>query len=152
METLRQATLRFRALKSEQPQIVQAPCDLPVMPLLVADPSYEWGQAFGIQFKKNRRALVRTIIRAVCDHYKLSLTDMLSRRKTKGVIRPRQVAIYLAKELTLASLPEIGRVFDRDHTTILHAVRAIPVYAENDPKLAEDIARLRAGLESTDEF
>jgi chromosomal replication initiator protein len=72
----------------------------------------------------------------------------LSSRRTANVVRPRQVAMYLAKTLTLRSLPEIGRRFGgRDHTTVLHAVRKIENLVSNDTSLAEEIELLKRQLQ-----
>jgi chromosomal replication initiator protein len=72
----------------------------------------------------------------------------LSSRRTANVVRPRQVAMYLAKILTLRSLPEIGRRFGgRDHTTVLHAVRKIEALAANDSALADEIEALKRQLQ-----
>jgi len=73
---------------------------------------------------------------------------LLSSRRTANVVRPRQVAMYLAKILTLRSLPEIGRRFGgRDHTTVLHAVRKIESLAGNDNAFAEEIEALKRQLQ-----
>jgi chromosomal replication initiator protein len=72
---------------------------------------------------------------------------MLSSRRTANVVRPRQIAMYLAKTLTLRSLPEIGRRFGgRDHTTVLHAVRKIETLADGDKALSEEIEILKRML------
>jgi chromosomal replication initiator protein len=72
----------------------------------------------------------------------------LSSRRTANVVRPRQVAMYLAKQLTLRSLPEIGRRFGgRDHTTVLHAVRKIENLVHTDTSLAEEIEILKRQLQ-----
>ena len=77
--------------------------------------------------------------------YNVSRADLLSSRRTANVVRPRQIAMYLAKTLTLRSLPEIGRRFGgRDHTTVLHAVRKIENLVGNDNVLAEEIELLEA--------
>lgn len=69
---------------------------------------------------------VEKIQRAVCEHFGVSIVDLVSSRRTQPIVRYRQIAMYLAKKLTTRSLPEIGRRFrGRDHTTILHAVRQI---------------------------
>lgn len=85
---------------------------------------------------------IDVIQRVVLKRYpKVTRADMLSARRTKDVVRPRQIAMYLAKMLTPKSLPEIGRGFGgRDHTTILHAVRKIARLVEEDAELAADIA------------
>ena len=78
----------------------------------------------------------------------MSRGDLLSSRRTANVVRPRQVAMYLAKTLTLRSLPEIGRRFGgRDHTTVLHAVRKIENLVGADSSLAEEIESLKRQLQ-----
>ena len=82
------------------------------------------------------------------DRYNVSRADLLSSRRTANVVRPRQVAMYLAKTLTLRSLPEIGRRFGgRDHTTVLHAVRKIEGLVSNDAMLADEIEVLKRQLQ-----
>ena len=84
----------------------------------------------------------------VARQYNVSRADLLSSRRTANVVRPRQVAMYLAKTLTLRSLPEIGRRFGgRDHTTVLHAVRKIENLVSNDVSLAEEIEQLKRQLQ-----
>lgn len=87
---------------------------------------------------------IESIQRAVAQHYRLSRQDLISARRTQAIVRPRQIAMYLAKQMTLRSLPEIGRRFgNRDHTTVLHAVRKIEsLLAEND-EMAREVADLR---------
>jgi chromosomal replication initiator protein len=88
------------------------------------------------------------IQRVVARQYNVSRSDLLSSRRTANVVRPRQVAMYLAKTLTLRSLPEIGRRFGgRDHTTVLHAVRKIEGLVGNDMALAEEIEILKRQLQ-----
>ncbi|MCK9516569.1 MAG: chromosomal replication initiator protein DnaA [Ottowia sp.] len=75
---------------------------------------------------QNRLISVESIQKTVADYYKIKVSDMYSRRRPASIARPRQIAMYLAKELTQKSLPEIGDLFGgRDHTTVLHAVRKI---------------------------
>ncbi len=91
---------------------------------------------------------VRCIIRVVAEDYGVSCTDVLSARRTACLVRPRQVACYIARTLTLRSLPDIGRRFGgRDHTTILHAFRKIEALIKTDSELASRVARLRAMIE-----
>src|SRR5205814_1301683 len=79
-----------------------------------------------IRPQEPKRIKIEDIQRVVARQYNVSRSDLLSSRRTANVVRPRQVAMYLAKTLTLRSLPEIGRRFGgRDHTTVLHAVRKI---------------------------
>jgi chromosomal replication initiator protein len=74
---------------------------------------------------------------------------MLSARRARSVARPRQIAMYLSKQLTTRSLPEIGRKFGgRDHTTVIHAVRKIEQLRDEDPALDEDVDLLRRMLEN----
>ena len=78
----------------------------------------------------------------------MSRADILSSRRTAVVVKPRQVAMYLAKTLTMRSLPEIGRRFGgRDHTTVLHAVRKIEGLSQTDGALREEIELLKRMLQ-----
>jgi chromosomal replication initiator protein len=87
------------------------------------------------------------IQQAVCLHFRLRMSEMLSHRRELRVARPRQVAMYLAREMTPLSLPQIARRFDnRDHTTVLHACRLIPKLAADDSALAIAIADVRAAV------
>jgi chromosomal replication initiator protein len=94
-----------------------------------------------------KRIKIEDIQRTVARHYNVSRADMLSSRRTANVVRPRQVAMYLAKLLTLRSLPEIGRRFGgRDHTTVLHAVRKIENLSGHDQGLADELDLLKRML------
>ncbi len=91
-----------------------------------------------------RRIRVEDILRIVAKHYGVTRSDLLSSRRTANVVRPRQIAMYLAKTLTLRSLPEIGRrLGGRDHTTVLHAVRKIDANVAADKALAEEVEVLK---------
>ncbi len=91
-----------------------------------------------------RRITIEDIQKRVAEHYGLRMADMLSARRARAVARPRQVAMYLAKQLTPRSLPEIGRKFGgRDHTTVMHAIRRIDELRAVDAVLNEDIDQLR---------
>ena len=97
-----------------------------------------------IRSKEPRRVKVEEILKLVSSHYNVSRQDILSSRRTAIVVKPRQVAMYLAKTLTLRSLPEIGRRFGgRDHTTVLHAVRKIEALTDKDGGLREEIELLK---------
>ena len=97
----------------------------------------------------DRRVTIDEIQKRVAEHYNIRLADMSSSRRARAVARPRQVAMYLAKQLTQRSLPEIGRKFGgRDHTTVMHAVRKIEELSISDRALAESIELLRRMLES----
>jgi chromosomal replication initiator protein len=95
-----------------------------------------------------KRVKIEDIQRTVARQYNVSRADLLSSRRTANVVRPRQIAMYLAKTLTLRSLPEIGRRFGgRDHTTVLHAVRKIEGLVDSDTTLAEEIELLKRLLQ-----
>ena len=97
----------------------------------------------------DRRITIEEIQRKVSEHWNIRLTDMSSARRARNVARPRQVAMYLAKQLTSRSLPEIGRKFgNRDHTTVMHAVARVSELMERDAAFAEDVELLRRMLES----
>ncbi len=96
-----------------------------------------------------RRVTVDEIQRRVAEHFNIRLGEMTSDRRARAVARPRQVAMYLTKQLTTRSLPEIGRKFGgRDHTTVIHAVRKIEELKQTDPALAEDVELLRRMLQN----
>lgn len=82
---------------------------------------------------------IAAIQRAVAEHFGLSLDRMLCSRRLREFTRPRQLAMYLACELTHASMPQIGRSFDRDHTTVLHARRLVPELASKHAEIAKAI-------------
>jgi chromosomal replication initiator protein len=101
-----------------------------------------------IRPQEPKRVKIEDIQRIVARQYNVSRSDLLSSRRTANVVRPRQIAMYLAKTLTLRSLPEIGRRFGgRDHTTVLHAVRKIEGLVGNDNMLAEEIELLKRLLQ-----
>jgi hypothetical protein len=85
---------------------------------------------------------IKPVIRTVARYYGVSLTDLLSCRRSRSVARFRHVAMYLAKELTRLSLPAIGRVLDRDHSTVLHGCRKIATLRLEDSKLDAEIREL----------
>lgn len=91
-----------------------------------------------------KRIRIEEIQRVVARHYNVSKQDLLSNRRTRTIVKPRQVAMYLAKMLTPRSLPEIGRRFGgRDHTTVLHAVRKIEDLVGGDQQLAKELELLK---------
>jgi len=101
-----------------------------------------------IRPQEPKRVKIEDIQRIVARQYNVSRADLLSSRRTANVVRPRQVAMYLAKTLTLRSLPEIGRRFGgRDHTTVLHAVRKIENLVGSDTMLADEIEVLKRQLQ-----
>jgi chromosomal replication initiator protein len=97
----------------------------------------------------DRRVTIEEIQKRVAEHFNIRIADMHSARGARIVARPRQVAMYLAKQLTSRSLPEIGRKFGgRDHTTVMHAVRKIEELRAKDASFAEDVDLLRRMLET----
>ncbi|MDP6774115.1 MAG: helix-turn-helix domain-containing protein, partial [Rhodospirillales bacterium] len=96
----------------------------------------------------DRRITIDEIQKSVAAHFNIRISDMHSARRARSVARPRQVAMYLSKQLTARSLPEIGRKFGgRDHTTVMHAVRKVDELREHDSNFAEDVDLLRRMLE-----
>ncbi len=96
----------------------------------------------------DRRVTIEEIQKKVAAHFNIRTSDMHSARRARSVARPRQVAMYLAKQLTSRSLPEIGRKFGgRDHTTVMHAVKKVEELRERDASFAEDVELLRRMLE-----
>jgi len=96
-----------------------------------------------------RRVTIEDIQRKVAEHFNVRLSDMHSVRRARSVARPRQVAMYLSKQLTTHSLPEIGRKFGgRDHTTVMHAVRRVEELIQTKLEIAEDVDLLKRALSS----
>ena len=96
-----------------------------------------------------RKITVEEIQRKVSDHYNIRLSDMIGPKRLRSYARPRQVAMYLCKQLTSRSLPEIGRRFGgRDHTTVMHGVKRIEELKQSDGQIAEDLELLRRALEA----
>ena len=96
-----------------------------------------------------RKVSIEEIQRKVADHYNIRLSDLIGPKRVRNFARPRQVAMYLCKQLTSRSLPEIGRRFGgRDHTTVIHGVRRIEELKLQDGQIAEDIEMLRRMLEA----
>jgi chromosomal replication initiator protein len=97
---------------------------------------------------QDKKISVEEIQRRVAEHYNIRLSDMIGPKRTRTLARPRQVAMYLCKQLTRRSLPEIGRRFGgRDHTTVMHGVRKIEELKAQDAQIAEDLELLRRTLE-----
>ncbi|MDJ0825626.1 MAG: chromosomal replication initiator protein DnaA [Rhodobacter sp.] len=97
----------------------------------------------------DRKVTIEEIQRKVSEHYNIRLSDLIGPRRIRTIARPRQVAMYLAKQLTTRSLPEIGRRFgNRDHTTVMHGVRKIEELKATDSQIADDIELLRRALEA----
>ncbi len=97
----------------------------------------------------DRRVTIQEIQKRVSEHWNIRVSEMSSARRSRNIARPRQVAMYLAKQLTSKSLPDIGRHFgDRDHTTVMHAVARVTELMGTDAAFAEDVELLRRMLES----
>jgi len=99
-----------------------------------------------IQF---RQVTIENIQKTVADYYKIKVSEMYSKKRTRNVARPRQIAMALAKELTQLSLPDIGEAFGgRDHTTVLHACRKIAELKTESPEITRDFQALLQVLRS----
>ena len=96
-----------------------------------------------------RRITIDEIQRAVCEYYRIDRSEMSSKRRARAVVRPRQVAMYLAKVMTPRSYPEIGRKFGgRDHSTVIHAVRLVEGLRQQDSDMDNDVRALLRQLEA----
>ena len=99
--------------------------------------------------QSERKVTMDEIMRKTCDYFNVRMSDMLSPKRSRNIARPRQMAMYLAKHLTSRSYPEIGKRFgNRDHTTVIHAVRKIEELKGQDSQVAEDAELLRRMLEA----
>ena len=97
----------------------------------------------------DRKLTIDEIQRTVSHYFDITVADMHSSRRSRNVARPRQIAMYMVKQLTSRSLPEIGRKFGgRDHTTVMHAVRKVKELIESDNEFAADIEKLKQKLKS----
>lgn len=98
---------------------------------------------------QNRQVSLENIQKTVADYYKIKVADMFSKKRTRIVARPRQIAMMLAKELTQLSYPDIGEAFGgRDHTTVIHAVRTITELKANDTQIGRDFSLLMQMLKN----
>jgi len=98
-------------------------------------------------FNQTKIITVDKIQNTVSHFFNISLTDMLSQRRSRPLARPRQIAMYLAKKMTTRSLPEIGRRFaNRDHTTVIHAVKTITRLSEKDAEMKKNIEQIKNTL------
>ena len=97
----------------------------------------------------DRRVTIDEIQRKVAEHYHIKISDMHSAKRMRTIARPRQVAMYLSKALTEASLPEIGRKFGgRDHATVMHAVKKVKELMQEERNIGEDVDLLLKMLQS----
>ena len=119
-------------------QLMHAPVTLDIAETVIRDL---------VQGIEPRRIKIEDILRIVSRHFAVSKQDILSQRRHRSVVRPRQIGMYLAKHLTSRSLPEIGRRFgDRDHTTVLHAIRKIDKEVGENARLKDEIDDLKRQL------
>lgn len=96
----------------------------------------------------DRKVTLEDIQKKVCEHYGVKLSELHGARRSRNIVRPRQIAMYLSKKLTTRSLPDIGRAFGgRDHTTVLHAVSKVEQLMKTEAGIAEDIDVLRRLLQ-----
>ncbi len=101
-----------------------------------------------VRVEDHKKIRIEDIQKTVAQHYNVARSELLSNRRTRTVVRPRQIAMYLSKTMTPRSLPEIGRRFGgKDHTTVLHAVRKIEALIQDDSKLAKEVELLRRLIE-----
>jgi chromosomal replication initiator protein len=119
-------------------QLMRAPVTIDIAETIIRDL---------VQGIEPRRIKIDDILRIVSRHFAVSKQDILSQRRHRSVVRPRQIGMYLAKHLTSRSLPEIGRRFgDRDHTTVLHAIRKIDKEVGENPRLKDELDELKRQL------
>ena len=98
-------------------------------------------------FNQIRVITVDKIQNVVSNYFNIALSEMLSQRRSRPLARPRQIAMYLAKKMTTRSLPEIGRRFaNRDHTTVIHAVKTITRLSEQDDEMKKNISQIKSLL------
>lgn len=119
--------------KPEEPKL-----EVTIAPL---DPDKVWFSIRGENVIK-----IEDVIRAVCHHFKISKLDLTSARRTRELTRPRQIGYYLSKKITARSLPEIGRRFNRDHTSALAGIRRIEALRAVDPVVDRDVILIEEAL------
>ncbi len=119
-------------------QYVRAPITVDVAETVIRDL---------VQGLEPRRIKIEDILRIISRHFGVSKSDLLSQRRHRSVVWPRQIGMYLAKQMTARSLPEIGRRFgNRDHTTVLHAIRKIDGELNANPRLRDELEELKKQL------
>ena len=98
-------------------------------------------------FNQIKVVTVDKIQNVVSNYFNIALSEMLSQRRSRPLARPRQIAMFLAKKMTTRSLPEIGRRFaNRDHTTVIHAVKTITRLSEQDDEMKKNINQIKSLL------
>ena len=130
-------------VEEKAPSIEVTACNGQVVTVTQDQIAEAWAMFDAVGLGSTRPSINR-IIREVCTYYSIPAVDLISARRTRDLVIPRQVAMYLAKKMTLRSLPEIGRRFgDRDHTTVLHAVRKMTLLVD----LGDDIKEIISEIE-----
>jgi hypothetical protein len=126
---------------------VLPPDPAPVAPPAVAFKKEPWFYIVGVS--ADALLTMRQIKEAVCEHFGLEMVSMSTGRRNRAEVRPRQIAMYLCRELTSQSMPQIGRGFGgKDHSTIHHACGRIRSLLLADKKMSRDVAAIRAALEA----
>ena len=87
---------------------------------------------------------IETIIQVAADHFKMPISDILGKKRNKEIVIPRQIAMYLAREMGGMSYPDIGRAFDRDYTTVIHSYEKIKSEVKKDSSLKNTISEIRS--------
>lgn len=119
-----------------------------IQPTITHSLSLNGFPTFSFFLPSKKRILIATIQAEVAHYFGIPVAEMRSARRFRDVARPRQIAMYLAKQLTPQSLPEIGRRFgNRDHTTVIHAIRQVEHLRAIDPELNEDVEALLEALQ-----
>jgi chromosomal replication initiator protein len=105
--------------------------------------TFQYSLARDLLALQDRLVSIENIQKTVADYFKLRVADLLSKKRSRSIARPRQIAMALAKELTNHSLPEIGDAFGgRDHTTVLHGCRRIEMLRETEKRVGDDYLNL----------
>jgi hypothetical protein len=135
----------FRSYTPRKPWVPEWPLNNTLLGGAAITPRYSKEPILGYRaVTVNPCPSIRLIQRIVANEFDISVNALLAHRRTHPLVRCRQIAMWLAKTLTLQSLPEIGRRFaNRDHTTVLHAVRKIDALRAADPELEAELDRLR---------
>ena len=116
---------------------------LRIISVLAANESYDYSALKDLLASQNKQVSIENIQKTVADFYRIKVTDLLSKKRTRTIARPRQIAMALARELTQLSLPEIGAAFgSRDHTTVMYACKTIEGLRNSDAVINSDFGLL----------
>lgn len=142
---------RLQRIAEAAVKVLEQPCSLPVEEVQKSDAIHDWVERQQAKYKKpwfhvvadlgmeGSGPSVLLIQRAVCIHYGVKLAEMLSPSRDAAIALPRQIAAYICRRLTKRGYPELGRRFDRDHSTIVHGCRKISGLVQTDAGLASTI-------------